>query len=150
MLPNFALRCFAFCVLNAPLVPTMSRTRTRCGIFSINVNRDLEAVKFLMLLLPTPLKLTFMLPSSLPLPHLWNIFLPLPAPDTISRFRVRFHFQSLSSKCFRFFKNLTATSFASTTLLSIKQLIVFSVKKKKYGKFLLYSSLACNNKITKI
>ena len=46
-----------------------------------------------------------MLPSSLPLPHLWNFLLPLPAPDRISRFR----FRSLLSKCFRFHKNLTAS-----------------------------------------
>ena len=46
--------------------------------------RDVEAVKFLML--------------------------PLPATDRISRFRVRFRFQSLSSKCFRFHKNLTAST----------------------------------------
>ena len=36
-----------------------------------------------------------MLPSSLPLPHLWNVLLPLPAPDKISRFRVRFRFHIL-------------------------------------------------------
>ena len=52
-----------------------------------------------------------MLPSSLPLLHLWNFLLPLPAPDKINRFRVRFRFQSLLSKCFRFHKNLTASSF---------------------------------------
>ena len=63
----------------------------------------------------------FMLPSSLPLPHLWNFLLPLPASDRISRFRFRF----LSSKCFRFYKNLTA----SAPLLSIKQLIAFSKTK---------------------
>ena len=59
-----------------------------------------------------------MLPSSLPLPHLWKFLLPhlwkflfpLPAPDKISRFRVRFRFQSLLSKCFRFHKNLTAST----------------------------------------
>ena len=73
-----------------------------------------------------------MLPSSLPLPYLWNFLLPLSAPDRISRFRVRFHFQSLSSICFRFNKNLTAsTASASTSLLSMKQLIVFSLKKKQ-------------------
>ena len=55
----------------------------------------------------------YMLPSSLPLPHLWNFLLPLPAPDRISRFLVRFRFQSLSSKCFRFcfHKNFTTSSF---------------------------------------
>ena len=52
-----------------------------------------------------------MLPSSLPLPHLWNFLLPLPAPDRIRRFQARFRFQSLSSKCFRFQKNITASSF---------------------------------------
>ena len=67
---------------------------------------------------------SFMLPSSLLLPHLWNFLLPLPAPDKSSRFRVRFCFQSFSSKCFRFHKNLTAsTASASTSLLSLKQLI---------------------------
>ena len=76
-----------------------------------------------------------MLSSSLLLPHLWNFLLPLPAPDRISRFRVSFHFQSFSSKCFRFHKILTA----STSLLSMKQLIVFSVKKT--GKFTLLAIL---------
>ena len=52
-----------------------------------------------------------MLPSSLPLPRHWNVLLPLPAPDIINRFQVHFRFQSLSSKCFRFHKNLTAFSF---------------------------------------
>ena len=47
-----------------------------------------------------------MLPSSLPLPHLWIFLLPLPAPDRISRFR----FPSLSSKCFRFHKHLAAST----------------------------------------
>ena len=50
-----------------------------------------------------------MLPSSLPLPHLWSFLLPLPAPNRISCFRVRFRFLSLLSKCFRFHKNLTAS-----------------------------------------
>ena len=46
--------------------------------------RDVETVKFLML--------------------------PLPAPLDVLCFRVRFGFQSLSSKCFRFQKNLTASN----------------------------------------
>ena len=37
--------------------------------------------------------------------------LPLPAPFQHFRFRVRFRFQPLSSKCFRFNKKLTASSF---------------------------------------
>ena len=52
-----------------------------------------------------------MLPSSLLLPHLWNFFLPLPAPDRISRFRARFRSQSFSLRCFCFHKILTASSF---------------------------------------
>ena len=75
-----------------------------------------------------------MLPSSLPLPHLWNFWLPLPAPDRVIRFLVRFRFQSFLSKCFRFrfHKNLTAsTASASRSLLSMKQLIVFSLTKKQ-------------------
>ena len=77
------------------------------------------------------LLLKFMLPSSLPLPQLWNFLLPLPALERSCRFRIRFRFQSLSSKCFRFQKNLTAsTASASTSLLNIKQLIVFNVKKQ--------------------
>ena len=64
----------------------------------------------------------------LPLPHLWNVLLPLPAPDRISHFRVRLRFHCLSFKCFRFHKNLTASTF----LLSMKQLIVlFSLKTKQ-------------------
>ena len=50
-----------------------------------------------------------MLPSLLPLPHLWNFLLPLPASDRLSRFR----FQYLSSRCFRFHKNLTASTASS-------------------------------------
>jgi len=34
--------------------------------------------------------------------------LPLPAPYNISRFRVCFHFQPLSSKCFRFHKKFNS------------------------------------------
>jgi len=34
--------------------------------------------------------------------------LPLPAPHKVSHFWVYFRFQLLSSKCFRFYKNLTA------------------------------------------
>jgi len=41
--------------------------------------------------------------------------LPLPAPYKVSRFWVCFHFQFLSSKCFSFHKNLTA----STSLLHV-------------------------------
>jgi len=37
--------------------------------------------------------------------------LPLPAPYKVSRFRVCFRFQLLSSKCFRLHKNFTASSF---------------------------------------
>jgi len=36
--------------------------------------------------------------------------LPLPASYKISRFRVCFRFQLLFSKCFRFHKNLTAST----------------------------------------
>jgi len=39
--------------------------------------------------------------------------LPLPAPYKVSRFRICFRFQLLSSKCFRFRKNLTASAFTS-------------------------------------
>ena len=74
--------------------------------------------------------------------------LPLPAPHKVLCFRVRFGFLTFgifcfrfhlqielvasassffSSKCFRFHKNLTA----STSLLSMKQLIAFSLKKKQ-------------------
>ena len=68
-------------------------------------SRDVEAVKLLIFPLLVPLK-NFMLPSSLPLPHLSNFLLPLPAPDRISCFR----FQSLSSKFFLFPKNLTTST----------------------------------------
>jgi len=37
--------------------------------------------------------------------------LPLPAPYNVSRFRVCFHFQPLSSKCFRFYRNTASTAF---------------------------------------
>ena len=68
-----------------------------------------------------------MLLSSLPLPHLWNFSLPLSAPDKNSRFRVCFHFQSLSSNCLRFNKKFNRFH----TQLSMKQLIVFSLKKSR-------------------
>ena len=58
---------------------------------------------------------SFMLPSSLPLPHIGNFLLPLPAPDRISCFQVRFRFKSLSSKCFRFHKNLTASTASASS-----------------------------------
>jgi len=46
--------------------------------------------------------------------------LPLPAPQKVKSFRVRFRFQLLSSKRFRFHKNLTAfTASASTSLFEI-------------------------------
>ena len=70
-----------------------------------------------------------MLPSLLPLPYLWNFLLPLPAPHRICRFRVRFRFQPVSSKCFHFHKKLTAS--ASASLFSMKHLILSSVKKKQ-------------------
>jgi len=39
-----------------------------------------------------------------------HFLLPLPAPYKVSRFRVCFRFQLLSSKCFCFHKNLTAST----------------------------------------
>ena len=86
---------------------------------------------------------SFMLPTSLPLPHLWNFLLPPPAPDRASRFRVCLRFQSFSSKCFcfRFHKNLTAS--ASTSLLSMKQLIAFSLKKKQASLLCKLFHLTC-------
>jgi len=51
------------------------------------------------------------LPSSLPLPHSWDFLIPLPAPDKVGRFRVRFRFQLILSKRFRFLQNFTASSF---------------------------------------
>ena len=41
--------------------------------------------------------------------------LPLPAPFQHFRFRVRFRFQPLSSKCFRFHKKLTASTASAST-----------------------------------
>jgi len=43
--------------------------------------------------------------------------LPLPAPQKVKCFRVRFRFQLLSSKCFRFHKNLTVSTASASTLL---------------------------------
>ena len=56
-----------------------------------------------------------MLPSLLLLPHLWNFLLPLPAPDRINCFQVRFRIQSLSSKCLRFHENLTASTASASS-----------------------------------
>ena len=102
------------------LATPLQKTVIVCG--------DVETVKFLMLPLPASLEvLCFRVRFRF---LTFGIFLPpLPAPDRISRFRIRFLFQSLSLKCFRFRKNLTAS--ASTSLLSVKQLIVFSVKKRQ-------------------
>jgi len=50
-----------------------------------------------------------MLPSSLPLPQSWDFMLP--APVKVGRFRVRFRFQLILSKRFRFLQNFTASSF---------------------------------------
>jgi len=44
--------------------------------------------------------------------------LPLPAPYKVSRFRVCFRFQLLSSKCFRFHKNLTAFTASASSFLA--------------------------------
>ena len=90
-------------------------------------------------MLPLQLLLKFYASEFPSLLHLWNFLLLLPALDRISRFRVCFRFQSLSSKCFRFHKKLTAsTASASTSLLSMKQLIVFSVKKNRQVYFVSY------------
>jgi len=59
-----------------------------------------------------------MLPSSLPLPHSWDLLLPLSAPDKVGRFRVRFRFQLILSKSFRFLQNFTASSFRFLRFLS--------------------------------
>jgi len=48
--------------------------------------------------------------------------LPLPAPQKVKCFRVRFRFQLLSLMCFRFHKNLTAsasTSLSETTVQTV-------------------------------
>jgi len=59
-----------------------------------------------------------MLPSSLPLPHSWDFMLPLPAPDKVGRFRVRFRFQLILYKRFHFLQNFTAFSFRFLRFLS--------------------------------
>jgi len=46
-----------------------------------------------------------MLPSSLP--HFWDFLLPLLTPDKVGRFRVRFLFQLILSKRFRFLRFLS-------------------------------------------
>jgi len=43
-----------------------------------------------------------MLPSLLSLPYSWDFLLPLPVPDKVGRFRVRFRFQLILSKRIRF------------------------------------------------
>jgi len=56
-----------------------------------------------------------MLPSSLPLLHSWDFLLPLPAPDKVGGFQVRFCFQLILSKRFRFLQNIVR-SLLSTKL----------------------------------
>ena len=80
--------------------------------------RDVEVIKFLMLPLPAPLELLcFRVRCRF---HSFEIFcFCFQLRIVISRFPVRFHFQSFSSKCFRFYKSLTAStafSFRSTSL----------------------------------
>ena len=60
-------------------------------------------------------------PSSLPLPHIWNFLVPLSAPERISRFRLRFRFQSLSSKCFRFRFHIPARNETANCILCKKK-----------------------------
>jgi len=59
-----------------------------------------------------------MLPSLLPLPHSCDFLLPLPAPDKVGCFRVRFRFQLILSKRFRFLQIFTASSFCFLRFLS--------------------------------
>jgi len=59
-----------------------------------------------------------MLPSLLPLLHSWDVLLPLPALDKVGRFRVRFRFQLILSKRFRFLQNFTTSSFRFLRFLS--------------------------------
>jgi len=59
-----------------------------------------------------------MLPSLLSLPQSLDFLLPLPAPDKVGRFCVRFLFQLILSKPFRFLQNFTASSFRFRLFLS--------------------------------
>jgi len=68
-----------------------------------------EAVEYFLLPLPAPLK-SVVLPSSLSLSHSWDFLLPHPAPDKVGRFRVRFRFQLILLKLFRFIQNFTASA----------------------------------------
>jgi len=47
--------------------------------------------------------------------------LPLPAPQKVKYFRVRFRFQLHFSKCFRFRNNFTASASTYLTLTEIEQ-----------------------------
>ena len=49
--------------------------------------------------------------------------LPLPAPFQDFRFRVRFRFQPLSSKCFRFHKKFTASTASASAFTSLAQIL---------------------------
>jgi len=107
----------------------------------------MEAIKYFLLLLPAPYKVSRFrvcfrfqplsskyfcfhknLTASTSLPHGLLKMLLLSAPQLVKCFRVRFRFQLLSSKCFRFSKNLTAYT-ASASLVQIKDI-------KRYIKFL--------------
>jgi len=57
--------------------------------------------------------------------------LTLPAPYKVSRFRVCFRFQILSSKCFRFHKNLTASASTSLPHVLWKMLPLLAPQKVK-------------------
>ena len=80
--------------------------------------------QFLMLPLPAPFG-SVALPSSLPLPQSWNFSLP----RKINRFGVRFCFQLIFSKCFRFHTILplpaSSSTFVEITVIAFVRVVLF-------------------------
>ena len=64
--------------------------------------------------------------------------LPLPAPFQHFHFQVRFHFQPLSSKCFRSYKKLTASASTSLDKSDLKSSKMEEEQKKFYAEMISY------------
>jgi len=69
--------------------------------------------------------------------------LPLPAPHKVSRFWVCFCFQFLSSKCFRFHKNLTASTSLGESVLERRSGKDLTPERRSCKSFEKYSVLNC-------
>jgi len=123
-LPKWTLECMVkvkvlFQLFNKSKLRSGPKTSLEPKIFSI-YSRDVEAVEYFLF--------------------------PLPAPYKLSRFRVCFRFQLLSSKCFRFYKNLNASIFQIHAPCCIKNVSASGSSKSQ----MLPSSLPASSKCFRI